>query len=276
MPWVRRDGVELSYSDSGCGQTFVFLHGLGGDRTQPAAQAPAGCRLITPECRGHGQSSLGPEHALSFHTFAFDVDALLDQLRLPVVILGGISMGAGVALALARIRPSRVRALVLVRPAWIDRPCTPNLQVFSEIADLLRRHGPAAGKRVFEATSTSYRRATGLSPAVGRSLLGQFDRSGAVERVAVLERLVPDRPVTPSVDWSALTMPALVIGTGHDSVHPFSYADWLHNRLPNSALRKVPPKDLDVAHRDAIADAIWDLLSLGCSGTRALGTGAMT
>ena len=56
-------------------------------------------------------------------------------------------------------------------------------------------------------------------------------------------------------------MPALVIGAGHESVHPFSYAEWLHGRLPNSQLHKVPAKDHDAEHRDAIADAIASFLS---------------
>lgn len=260
MPLLRRDDADLSYTDTGSGEAFVFQHGLGGDATQPAFYAPTACRLITLECRGHGQSSLGPAEALRFDTCAQDLDALLEHLQMGRVILGGISMGAGVALALARLRPSRVRALVLIRPAWIDRRSTPNLHVFGEIAALLRTDGPVAGKRIFEATSLSLRRAAASSPAVARSLLRQFDRVQAVERAAVLERFPADRPVTPSEDWTALSMPALVIGAGHDFVHPFSYALWLLNRLPSSELRKVPPKDCDVEHRDAIADAIREFL----------------
>src|ERR687889_604426 len=39
-------------------------------------------------------------------------------------------MGAGVALRFALAEPERVRGLVLIRPAWLDRPNPPNLAVF--------------------------------------------------------------------------------------------------------------------------------------------------
>lgn len=79
---------------------------------------------------------------------------------------------------------------------------------------------------------------------------------------AVLERLPADRPIAPSDDWSALSMPTLVVGTRDDPVHPFSCAVALQRRLPCAVLREVPPKDRgDADHRGAVADAIEDFLS---------------
>jgi len=219
MPTLLHDGLPLSYRDTGSGPPFVFQHGLGGDAAQPASQAPAGCRLITLECRGHAATPLGPEEALGFQTFARDLDALLDELRLGPVALGGISMGAGVALALARLRPERVRALILVRPAWLDRPHPPNLYVYEEIAALLRRHGPQTGKQRFVADS-AYRRARQRSPSLTSSLTSQFDRPHAREHAAVLERLPADRPLGPPDEWSALSVPSLAIGAREDPAHP--------------------------------------------------------
>lgn len=187
MPEMRRGTLRFAYRDAGSGPAFVFQHGLGADAGQPASLAPRGYRLITLECRGHGGTSLGPPDELGFETLARDLDTLLDELRLSRVVLGGVSMGAGVALTLARLRPHRARALVLVRPAWLDRARPPNLQVFPEIAALLRRHGPVRGKEIFMAESHAYRHAHAVSPALARSLAGQFDRPHAGERAAVLE-----------------------------------------------------------------------------------------
>jgi pimeloyl-ACP methyl ester carboxylesterase len=266
MPSFARDGLRLSYADAGAdaGEPFVFQHGLGGDAAQPASQAPAGRRLITLECRGHGASELGPEAALGFETFARDLDALLDALALEQVVVGGISMGAGVALALARLSPRRVRALVLVRPAWLDRAWPRNLHAFGEIAALLREHGPEEGKARFAAESREHRRIAAISPAAAQSLLGQFDRPGAQARAAVLERLPADRPIGPADDWSALSMPALVIGARGDGIHPYHCAVALSERLPRATLCEVPAKEHgDAAHRRAVATAIERLLADG-------------
>jgi pimeloyl-ACP methyl ester carboxylesterase len=264
MAVLERDGLRLAYADAGpsAGPPFVFQHGLGGDAAQPAAQAPTGRRLITLECRGHGASELGPEEALGFGTFARDLAALLDALQLQRVDVGGISMGAGVALTLARLFPERVRTLVLVRPAWVDRAWPRHLHVFAEIAALLREHGAREGKARFAAESAEYRRLAAASPAAARSLLGQFDRPGARERAAVLERLPADRPIGPAGDWSALPMGALVIGARQDGIHPFNCAVALSERLPSATLREVPSKERgDAAHRRAVATAIERLLA---------------
>jgi len=262
MPTLHHDGLAFAYTDAGTGTPFVFQHGLGGDQSQPASQAPGECRLITLECRGHGGTPLGPEEKLGFEPFARDLEALLDWLRLTRVVLGGISMGAGVALTLARLQPERVSALVLVRPAWIDRRCPLNLSVYTEIASLLDEHGAEDGKKLFELRSAAYRRAMALSPALAGSLAAQFDRTDARERSRVLKRLPADRPIAPDADWSRLDMPALVIATRGDDVHPFRMATALRRRLPRAQLREIPSKDCgDTEHRQAVADAIGNFLT---------------
>jgi len=262
MGTLCHDGLAFSYTDAGSGPPFVFQHGLGGDARQPASQAPGGCRLITLECRGHGGTPLGPEESLGFETFARDLEALLNWLGLPRVVLGGVSMGAGVALALAWLRPERVSALVLVRPAWIDRRRPRNLGVYTEIASLLGAHGPEAGKTLFEHHSVAYRRARQRSPALAGSLTAQFDRPHARERCRVLERLPADRPIGPDADWSRLDMPALVIGARGDDVHPYRIATALQERLPRAEVHEAPSKDHgDAEHRQAIAAAIGSFLA---------------
>ena len=261
---LAHDGLALSYRDTGEGAPFVFQHGLGGDAAQPASQAPDGRRLLSLECRGHGATPVGPEEALCFSTFARDLEALMDAIGLGSVALGGISMGAGVALALGARRPERVGALVLVRPAWVDRGRPRHLDVFAEIARTLREHGAAAGREIFANESRAYREARTACPSVASSLLAQFDRPGARERVAVLERLPADRPidVADAAGWSALRdVPTLVLATHGDPVHPFSTAAELTSRLPAATLGVVPSKDDgDVAHRHAVASAIGEFL----------------
>jgi pimeloyl-ACP methyl ester carboxylesterase len=106
---------------------FIFQHGMGGDANQPlsyigdAAPTP----VISLNARGHSPSTDIDPATASFEVFADDVIALADHLRLARFIIGGISLGAGTALNLSIRYPDRVTALVLCRPAWIDRPQIP-------------------------------------------------------------------------------------------------------------------------------------------------------
>jgi pimeloyl-ACP methyl ester carboxylesterase len=263
MNSFQRDGVRFSYADTGSGTPFVFQHGLGGDASQPAAQAPKGVRLITLECRGHGQTqALGRVDRLGFATFARDLDALLDRLSLDEVVLGGISMGAGVALALARLRPGRARALVLVRPAWTNRRSPPHLRVFQEIGALLREHPPGTAKDIFVSESVAYRQIRSRSPAAAASLVAQFDRPRSRRSAPVFQRLPADRPVARFPRSRSPSIPTLVLGARHDPIHPFDCAVFLRLRLPGAILEEIPPKDPDDrAQRQAVAHAIGEFLA---------------
>jgi len=155
MPTFERGGLSFNYLDEGdpSGRPFVFQHGLGGDVSQPADifPPPSGIRLLSLDCRGHGGTRpLGPAGKLSFSSFADDLAALMDHLGLQRAVVGGISMGAGVALNLASRYPKRVVGLVLSRPAWLDSPRPKNLKAYPVIARLLGEHGAKLGRELFE------------------------------------------------------------------------------------------------------------------------------
>jgi pimeloyl-ACP methyl ester carboxylesterase len=257
-----RDGIRFAYSDRGAGAALVLQHGLGADAAQPAALYRFGARQLTLECRGHGNTEpLGPAGDLTFATFAADLRALLHRLRIADLILGGISMGAGVALRFALEEPERVRALVLIRPAWLDRPNPPNLAIFPEIAALLRGF-PREEARDRLLRSPRFRALERGSRAAAASALAQLDRPRARQRSAVLERLPADAPFQAGADLSRLTMPTLVVANPRDPVHPADLAAALAERLPAARLATVSPKqDGEERHRSEAGDAIDTLLA---------------
>jgi hypothetical protein len=63
---------------------------------------------------------------------------------LPIV---GISMGAGIASAMAATRPDLVSGLALLRPAWLDIAPPPKLAPFPIVAELLRELGLTLRRR---------------------------------------------------------------------------------------------------------------------------------
>ena len=150
---------------------FIFQHGMGSDANQPLdyiGDAPP-TPVISLNARGHSPSSGINAAAASFEVFADDVIALADHLGLVRFIIGGISLGAGTALNLAVRYPDRVTALVLCRPAWLDRPQAEfNRNAYSEIADLLDRYPAEDAAKRYPQTRT-YQTVRNSSPAAAAS-----------------------------------------------------------------------------------------------------------
>ena len=260
MPVFERDGLAFHYLDEGdlSGRPFVFQHGLGGDVSQPAGvfSPPPGIRLLSLDCRGHGGTyPLGDTQKLSFSSFADDVVALMDHLRLERAVVGGISMGAGVALNLASRYPQRVAGLVLSRPAWLDSPMPENLKAYPVIARLLREHGAELGRKLFEGTE-EYAELERAAPGAGRSLASsQFGRSRAREFAAVLESLAGDAPGKDRAQWQEARAPVLVLASWQDPTHPHSYAEILARTLPSARLGELTPKTESEENHAADAQA---------------------
>jgi 3-oxoadipate enol-lactonase len=116
MKRVLVHGMELATLDQGQGPVLVLVHGFPLDHRMWQAQIPtlsADYRVIVPDLRGFGQSSLAGE-MVSMSEYADDVALLLDQLGIvePVALMG-LSMGGYIALEFWRRHRQRVRALVL-------------------------------------------------------------------------------------------------------------------------------------------------------------------
>jgi pimeloyl-ACP methyl ester carboxylesterase len=106
----------LAFSDEGTGPVVVLLHGFPLNRSMWDAQVRAlapSHRVIVPDLRGHGESP-APDAVYAMDLMAEDVVEMLDGLGIvePVVV-GGLSMGGYVALALALNHPDRILGLVL-------------------------------------------------------------------------------------------------------------------------------------------------------------------
>jgi pimeloyl-ACP methyl ester carboxylesterase len=116
------DGFTLAYERSGSGPPVVLLHGWPGDRSDYRAVAPLladALEMIVPDLRGFGESdkhAVDPRKGYSAAAQARSVVALIDELALGAVVLGGYDIGSRIAQTVARIAPSRVRALVLAPP----------------------------------------------------------------------------------------------------------------------------------------------------------------
>jgi 3-oxoadipate enol-lactonase len=112
------DGITLAYSDRGDGLPLVLIHGFPLCRKMWRPQAEtlskAGCRVITPDLRGFGESVLTSGGTVSMDVYADDIVALLDYLGIDKAVVGGMSMGGYLLMNLLERYPERVAAPVFI------------------------------------------------------------------------------------------------------------------------------------------------------------------
>lgn len=244
MPFFNHDGIQFHYRDTGSGVPFVFQHGLGADTQQTFElfQPPAGFRLLSFDCRGHGETRpLGSEEKISVVQFAEDLRALLDYLRIERAIIGGISMGAAVALHFALTQPERVLGLVLSRAAWLDEPRGNEMKVFTTLAKFIREHGTQVGAQKYQ-ESAAYRQVLQAAPENVPSLLAQFAHPRAEETVAKLERIPAHVPAHARTEWKRIAVPTLVLANRRDAIHPFEFGEVLTRKIPGATFVEIAPK----------------------------------
>lgn len=262
MPFIESRGIRFHYELSGSsGPLVVFQHGLGGDVSQPQGILGNSASLSTLsfDCRGHGRTEpIGPREDLRFSVFADDLRVILDSLGFHRVVVGGISMGAGVALNFAIRYPARVAGLVLSRPAWLDTGYPANLEILVRIHRHLKQGGREATKEWLP-TDTEFERIQRISRDNAASIMRQLERPDLEGMIALLESLPADTPCPTPEAWCQVTAPTLVIVNSRDALHPMAYGRRLTDGIPGATLVEVASKDADpVAHARDSARAIED------------------
>lgn len=222
--------------------TVVFQHGLGGGEDQVAQNWPegTGLRRITSPCRGHDSTPLGPDRPFTIPLFAEDVLTATEG----GFVAAGISMGAAIALYLACHHPDRVRALVLIRPAWTFTAAPGNMKPVAEMAALLSRLSPQDAAAAFRASDTGVRLAKD-GPDNLASLLGYADREDATAFAEVLHDIASGPPGVTEAQVAGLRLPCLIIGNDLDAIHSIACAETLARTIPQARLLRVTPKAVD-------------------------------
>lgn len=118
---------RLHVEAEGAGPLVLLGHGFGGSARNFRGQARALAdrfRVVRFDARGHARSD-APDDPAAYTPAAFvaDVGRVLDAEGVERAVVGGLSMGAGIALRFALAHPARTRALVLAAfPAGAEQP----------------------------------------------------------------------------------------------------------------------------------------------------------
>lgn len=238
------NGIAVAYTDtldavSPDAPVLLLVHGHPFNRSmwapQLAAATAAGYRVIVPDLRGYGQTSVVPGKT-TLDVFARDLAALLDLLKVRQVVVGGLSMGGQIVMEFFRLFPERISA-VLLADTFPRADDAAGRAFRNGVADRLLAEGMAGyadeviDKMVAPATIAA-------QPAVAEHVLGMM-RSTAPEGAAAALRGRAERPDYCEL-LTRITVPALVV-VGEDDVYtPVSDAEFMHSSLPDSTLVVVP------------------------------------
>ena len=232
-------GLQVAYERRGSGPLVVFLHGIGGNRSNWWRQLGSFARrycAVAWDARGYGGSDDPPEGQLKFQDFADDLRALLDHLGAGRAHLVGLSMGGMIIQDFYDRYPERVATLVLAgtssgfgeltaeeRHDFLERRLAP-LNAGLTPADI--------APKVVEVLAGS-----GADRKVRQELVESLSALRAVPYMAALRAIVTTdfRPVLPRI-----RVPTLVIVGSADRVLPEERSRALAGAIAGARLCVLP------------------------------------
>lgn len=223
MPTITVNGFELYYEENGDGEPLVLLHGglgIGRDWRLIFPTDPPGYRVIVPDLRGHGRSTM-PAGGFTFKACADDIRTLLDSLHIDRIKAIGLSMGAKTLLHLASTHAARVESMVLVS-------ATPYFP------DSLRTAALAYTRESFEQLSEADR-----TMLRSRHVHGDAQILKLYEMTRSFAASYDDMAFT-AATLGTISAPTLIVHGDRDRLYPVELAVELFRGIPRSALWVIP------------------------------------
>lgn len=252
--------ITVAYDDEGSGEPLLLVHGHPFDRTmwrpQVARFSQLGYRVIAPDLRGYGHTTVVPG-VTPLATFARDLAGLLDHLGVPGAVIAGLSLGGQIAMEFHRLYPHRVRGLVLADTA-AQAETVEGKQARYALADRLLSEGmgPYAASTLPMMVAPAN---IATQPAVAAHVLTMMRGAHPAGAAAAL-RGRAERPDYAEM-LATVPVPALVVVGSEDQFTPVSDAQLMHERLPDSTLVVVDGAGhMPNLERPAVFDAALEQL----------------
>ncbi|HEY3423801.1 MAG TPA: alpha/beta hydrolase [Negativicutes bacterium] len=232
------NGTTLAYSDRGNGLPLVLIHGFPLCRKMWRPQADklskSGCRVITPDLRGFGESEM-TTGMVTMNSYADDIVALMDHLGLDKAVVGGMSMGGYVLLNLLERYPDRVAASIfMVTKAGGDDEAGKARR--TALAEACRAQGILPVAEAFRNVLFAPATLTD-SPELVDEVLGWVN---ATDPQGAAAGLIAMRDRKDYIELLAnIAQPALVIGADQDQAIPLDNSRILAEGLPDAELSVI-------------------------------------
>ncbi len=237
-PYLVPGTPRLAVTLAGSGPLLLFMHGIGGNRTNWRAQLPAFAAhfsCVAWDARGYGDSD---DYAgtLAFDDFIADVQRVLDHFGAPSAHLLGLSMGGRIAMRTALLHPQRVATLTLVDTHEGFEAFTPEQRAAFVNS---RREPLLAGEEPRD-----------IADAVARSLVGPkarpehlqqlVDSIGALHKHSYIKSLQATVEQVSLGDISKIGAPAHFIVGADDALTPVAMHHEMAAKLHGAPVSVVP------------------------------------
>ena len=230
---------RIAVDRMGQGRLVVFLHGIGGNRTNWRDQLPVFAtrfHAVAWDARGYGLSD-DYEGPLHYNDFCDDLLRVLDHFRADKAHLIGLSMGGSIIQDFYAQHAPRVASMVLAdtRPGF-EAPFDPAGR--SEFLRL-RLTPLREGKEPAD-----------IAPAVARSLMGASAGEDVyarlVESMQALHKVSYMKTIEGRVTWkptfvaAKVIVPTLVVVGSDDRLTPPPMAKTIADAIPGARLAVIP------------------------------------
>lgn len=258
---ARVRGREVRFLEAGAGWPVLLVHAfpVNADMWRPQLErVPDGWRFIAPDVRGFGPAPAAPG-SFTLDDAAADVAVFLDHLKLDRVVVGGLSMGGYITMALLRRSPERFDGLILADTrAEADTP--EGLAGRRQMIDLVRAKGPGAvaDQMLPKLLSASARE---HQPELVASVRRMIESTSVDAIAAALEAMMGRPDSTP--DLSRINRPTLILVGADDEVTPEGSARAMEQRIERSRVVVLPGAGhlSNLEAPDAFSRAVSDFLA---------------
>jgi pimeloyl-ACP methyl ester carboxylesterase len=124
LPYIKsKDDAKIYYETLGNEKSYpvILIHPIGGNiniwEHEISFILKKGFRIIVYEIRGHNRSSIGNNKSFTMHDMVYDLQILLDRLKIRKSTLIGHSIGGAIASIYAKEHPEKVDAIIFINSA---------------------------------------------------------------------------------------------------------------------------------------------------------------
>jgi pimeloyl-ACP methyl ester carboxylesterase len=200
-------------------------------RPQVEALAKAGCRVITPDLRGFGESSL-TSGMVNMELYADDIVALLDHLGIDRAVVGGMSMGGYVLFNLLERYPERVAAPIFICTRASGDDDSGKVRRMA-LAEASRTQGILPVAEAFRSLLFAPATLTDNPELVGE-VFGWVRSTDPLSAAAALIAMRDRKDYIPLL--GGISQPALVIGADQDLAAPVENSRVIAEGVPDAEL----------------------------------------
>jgi pimeloyl-ACP methyl ester carboxylesterase len=232
------NGTTIEYEIRGDGEPLLLIHGFPLSRKVWEPQLAAlsdQYMVIAPDLRGFGKSPL-PFSDYRIDTYADDLVALLDSLKIEKAIIGGMSMGGYILFNMINRYPKRVKAAIFM-VTTSDADSEEGKKRRQSLADLVLTEGtkPVADtfKEILFAPDTKTER-----PELVESIYEQMLATSPEGMINGLLAMRDRAEYTSSL--FQFKLPSLIICAKLDQTIPREKSLDMLSKMPNAILYSIP------------------------------------